>query len=84
VGRAPCEAKRRLSARNLFEFSVNMDQQNIPAHVAIIMDGNGRWAQKKGMLRVMGHRQGVRTVKEIVRAAPEVGVKIHTLYAFTT
>jgi undecaprenyl diphosphate synthase len=61
-----------------------MDQQNIPAHVAIIMDGNGRWAQKKGMLRVMGHRQGVRTVKEIVRAAPEVGVKILTLYAFST
>ncbi|MEJ2032362.1 MAG: isoprenyl transferase [Deltaproteobacteria bacterium] len=73
-----------MSARNLFEFSVNMDQQNIPAHVAIIMDGNGRWAQKKGMLRVMGHRQGVRTVKEIVRAAPEVGVKILTLYAFST
>jgi undecaprenyl diphosphate synthase len=61
-----------------------MDQQNIPAHVAIIMDGNGRWAKKQGMLRIMGHREGVRTVKEIVRAAPDAGIKVLTLYAFST
>jgi undecaprenyl diphosphate synthase len=61
-----------------------MGQNNLPTHVAIIMDGNGRWAQKQGMLRIMGHREGVRTVKEIVRAAPGVGIRTLTLYAFST
>jgi undecaprenyl diphosphate synthase len=62
-----------------------MEQQNaIPAHVAIIMDGNGRWAQNQGMMRIMGHRQGVRTVKQIVEAAPGIGIRILTLYAFST
>jgi undecaprenyl diphosphate synthase len=61
-----------------------MEQNKVPTHVAIIMDGNGRWAQNQGMLRIMGHREGVRTVKEIVRAAPEVGIRTLTLYAFST
>ncbi|CCQ97937.1 undecaprenyl pyrophosphate synthase [[Clostridium] ultunense Esp] len=56
----------------------------IPQHIAIIMDGNGRWAKERGMPRVVGHRAGMKTVKEITKAADEVGVKILTLYAFST
>ncbi|WCK52864.1 isoprenyl transferase [Aneurinibacillus sp. Ricciae_BoGa-3] len=57
---------------------------NIPQHVAIIMDGNGRWARRKGLPRVAGHRAGMKTVIEITRAADEKGVKVLTLYAFST
>ena len=55
-----------------------------PKHVAIIMDGNGRWAKQKGMLRVFGHRNGVKAVKQTVEAAAEIGIKVLTLYAFST
>ena len=55
----------------------------IPNHVAIIMDGNGRWAQGRGLPRVAGHRAGVQTVREIVKASIEAGVSILTLYAFS-
>ncbi|HSH12705.1 MAG TPA: isoprenyl transferase [Desulfurivibrionaceae bacterium] len=55
-----------------------------PAHVAIIMDGNGRWAKQRGLPRTVGHRQGVESVRAIVSAAPELGIKILTLYAFST
>lgn len=53
-------------------------------HVAIIMDGNGRWATRKGMPRLVGHRKGVERVREIVKACPDLGVKFLTLYAFST
>lgn len=56
----------------------------MPEHVAIIMDGNGRWANKKGHIRIFGHRHGVKTVREVIEAASEVGVKYLTLYAFST
>ena len=56
----------------------------IPTHIAIIMDGNGRWAKKRGLPRVAGHKRGVDTVKEIVEACAEVGVKFLTLYTFST
>lgn len=56
----------------------------IPQHVAIIMDGNGRWAKQKGKLRVFGHEKGSKTVKEIVEGCAELGVKNLTLYAFST
>jgi undecaprenyl diphosphate synthase len=55
----------------------------IPAHVAIIMDGNGRWAKQRRLPRVEGHRHGVESVRAVVRAAGEVGVKYLTLYAFS-
>src|SRR2546425_4639575 len=55
----------------------------LPAHVAIIMDGNGRWAKARHLPRVEGHRQGAESVRTIVRAAGEVGVKYLTLYAFS-
>ncbi|MFU2157646.1 isoprenyl transferase [Caldisericum sp. AR60] len=57
---------------------------SVPKHVAIIMDGNGRWAVEKGLKRIEGHRAGVKVVKEIVEASVEVGVKYLTLYAFST
>jgi undecaprenyl diphosphate synthase len=57
---------------------------DIPSHIAIIMDGNGRWAKKRGLPRVAGHKRGVDTVKEIVEACSEVGVKFLTLYTFST
>ncbi len=55
----------------------------VPQHVAVIMDGNGRWARERNMMRVQGHRAGVDSVREIVRTAGEVGVKYLTLYAFS-
>ncbi len=57
---------------------------NIPKHVAIIMDGNGRWAKMRGLPRPMGHRAGIRTVKKIIKCASEIGINILTLYAFST
>jgi undecaprenyl diphosphate synthase len=56
----------------------------LPAHVAIIMDGNGRWAKKRLLNRVKGHERGVETVRNIVRASREIGIKVLTLYAFST
>lgn len=56
----------------------------IPTHIAIIMDGNGRWAKKRGLPRVAGHRKGVETVREIVEICAEIGVQYLTLYTFST
>ncbi|MED1784773.1 isoprenyl transferase [Brevibacillus fortis] len=56
----------------------------IPEHVAIIMDGNGRWASKRSLPRVAGHRAGMKAVKEVVKAADEIGVRYITMYAFST
>lgn len=57
---------------------------NIPAHVAIIMDGNGRWAKARGLPRIAGHHNGMKAVKRITKAADRIGVKVLTLYAFST
>lgn len=57
---------------------------NIPHHVAIIMDGNGRWAEKKGLPKIAGHRAGIKSVEEAIEGAKELGVKILTLYTFST
>ena len=57
---------------------------NVPAHIAIIMDGNGRWAKEKGMVRLKGHQAGMESLREIVRACSEKGVKVLTVYAFST
>lgn len=65
-------------------FKDQINKDNIPKHVAIIMDGNGRWAQQKGEHRVFGHTQGVESVREALTAAGEIGVKYLTLYAFST
>jgi undecaprenyl diphosphate synthase len=58
--------------------------KTVPGHVAIIMDGNGRWARQRGLPRIFGHRAGVRSVEEVIKAAKESGVSILTLYAFST
>jgi len=61
-----------------------LDKDNIPEHVAIIMDGNGRWATEKGQMRLVGHATGVESVRESLTAASEINVKFLTLYAFST
>lgn len=59
-------------------------KEKLPRHVAVIMDGNGRWARKRGNSRVFGHRNGVRAVREVTEAAAELGIGYLTLYAFST
>lgn len=61
-----------------------IDRNKLPRHVAIIMDGNGRWAKQKGKTRIFGHQQGARSVKEVVKIAGELGIEYLTLYAFST
>lgn len=61
-----------------------MESGEIPQHVAIIMDGNGRWAKRRGMPRIAGHKEGVNSVRDIVEACGQLGVKYLTLYAFST
>jgi undecaprenyl diphosphate synthase len=61
-----------------------MDKDQLPRHVAIIMDGNGRWAQARGMSRTQGHLEGVKRVEEIIRAARDMGIEFLTIYAFST
>jgi len=65
-------------------FRNSLDIKNIPEHIAIIMDGNGRWAAKHGKARVVGHENGVESVRAVVEGAGEIGVKHLTLYAFST
>ncbi len=66
------------------DFQEKIDLEKLPQHVAIIMDGNGRWARMRGKHRVFGHEQGVVAVRETVTAAAELGIKHLTLYAFST
>jgi undecaprenyl diphosphate synthase len=61
-----------------------IDIQNLPQHIAVIMDGNGRWAKLHNMPRLFGHKQGVKAVREITEASAELGIKFLTLYAFST
>ena len=61
-----------------------LDMDNIPQHIAIIMDGNGRWAKARGKIRTQGHKVGAETLKTIVRAADTLGIKAITAYAFST
>ena len=61
-----------------------IDKNNIPHHIAVIMDGNGRWAKKRGMSREYGHRAGRKSVKKIIESCIELGIKNLTLYAFST
>lgn len=65
-------------------FRNRLDKNRIPKHVAIIMDGNGRWAEKHGKARVFGHESGVESVRDVVEGAGEVGIDFLTLYAFST
>jgi undecaprenyl diphosphate synthase len=75
------ESKADRESRLLEEIRVH---GNLPAHVAVIMDGNGRWARRRGFPRVEGHRRGVERVRDAVRAAGDLGLKVLTLYTFST
>ena len=66
------------------ELSKDIDNQRIPEHVAIIMDGNGRWATQKGFPRSFGHNQGVSVLKKIIKISKKLGCKVLTVYAFST
>ncbi|HRZ96262.1 MAG TPA: isoprenyl transferase [Paludibacter sp.] len=65
-------------------FKEQVDKTRLPEHVAIIMDGNGRWAKERGYNRIFGHHNGVKSVREVTEAAAEIGIKYLTLYAFST
>ncbi|KAB7732161.1 isoprenyl transferase [Rudanella paleaurantiibacter] len=62
----------------------HIDPSNLPQHIAVIMDGNGRWAKKQGAARVFGHRNAIQAVREVTEGCAELGVKYLTLYAFST
>ncbi|MCG2676884.1 isoprenyl transferase [bacterium] len=66
------------------ELLSKLDKSRIPKHVAIIMDGNGRWAKKRGLPRMAGHRKGINRLREIIPAAKNYGIKFLTLFAFST
>lgn len=65
-----------------FKDKINIDK--LPVHVAVIMDGNGRWARRRGQERIFGHHQGVKAVRKVIEAAAELGIQYLTLYAFST
>ncbi len=65
-------------------FKEKINPDNLPRHIAIIMDGNGRWAKNQGLMRAVGHEKGTKSVRDVVEGASEVGIKNLTLYAFST
>jgi undecaprenyl diphosphate synthase len=65
-------------------YKEHIDFNNLPRHIAVIMDGNGRWAKKKGAMRIFGHKNAVQAVKDVTEGCGELGVKYLTLYAFST
>jgi undecaprenyl diphosphate synthase len=69
---------------NTSKITSNMDTDNLPAHIGIIMDGNGRWAKKRGLPRHLGHQEGMKKVVHIVEVCKEIGIRNLTLYAFST
>ncbi len=73
-----------MSSKPSFSDSTQLDPQRLPTHVAIIMDGNGRWAKKRLLNRIQGHEKGAETVRTIVRTCREAGIAHLTLYAFST
>jgi len=76
--------KKFLNSKTMLSAYPDLDAANLPAHVAIIMDGNGRWAKKRLLNRIKGHEQGTEAVRSIVRTCRELGISILTLYAFST
>ncbi|MFH0881487.1 MAG: isoprenyl transferase [bacterium] len=74
-------AKRSIKS---FEENLRANADRLPAHIAFIMDGNGRWAKERGMPRMFGHREGVKSVREMVETGVELGIKVMTFYTFST
>ncbi|MEL6911713.1 MAG: isoprenyl transferase [Cyanobacteria bacterium J06629_2] len=73
-----------MTARLLTNFSTAIDQARLPKHVAVIMDGNGRWAKQRGLPRIEGHRRGATALKEMLRYCKDLGISTLTAYAFST
>lgn len=71
------------SSPDIEDCRARLDRNRMPHHVAIIMDGNGRWAKERGLPRIEGHRRGYKTVRQIVRDAGDLGIKVLTLYVFS-
>jgi len=69
---------------NQVDYKSELNIKKLPKHVAIIMDGNGRWAKQKGLIRTIGHEKGSSAVREVVEASAEIGIEYLTLYAFST
>jgi undecaprenyl diphosphate synthase len=70
--------------QSLLELPTDLDKNRLPNHVAVIMDGNGRWAKKRGLPRIMGHQKGVDTLKDLLRCCDDWGISALTAYAFST
>ncbi len=70
--------------QSLIELPTDLEQERLPRHVAVIMDGNGRWAKKRGLPRIVGHQKGVDSLKNLLRCCDDWGVEILTAYAFST
>ncbi|WP_432400500.1 isoprenyl transferase [Wukongibacter sp. M2B1] len=66
------------------DYIKEIDEENIPRHVAIIMDGNGRWARKRNLPRIAGHKAGVEALRDIIKSSSNIGIQYLTLYAFST
>ena len=75
--------RSRRMPKKATELLEQIDRTALPAHIAIIMDGNGRWARKRGLPRVAGHRAGISAVREVVEGSAELGIPVLTLYAFS-
>lgn len=71
-------------ASKILKMSILIDKENLPRHIAVIMDGNGRWARKQGAKRIFGHRNAILAVRETSETCAEMGIKYLTLYAFST
>lgn len=76
--------KSEKAIQSIDERVASLSQQDVPNHIAIIMDGNGRWANKRALPRFLGHREGMQNIRRITRAANRMGVGAITLYAFST
>ncbi len=75
---------RKLKRGATKEVSNEVDKENLPKHIAIIMDGNGRWAVSRNLPRISGHKAGVEAVREVIRYSSDIGIQFLTLYAFST
>ena len=73
----------RVLRSNGMDLLQQIDRSALPAHIAIIMDGNGRWARKRGLPRVAGHRAGIQAVRDVVEGSAQLGIPVLTLYAFS-
>ncbi|HPA36993.1 MAG TPA: polyprenyl diphosphate synthase, partial [Chitinophagales bacterium] len=73
-----------LKTTEIIAYKEKIDSTRLPQHIAIIMDGNGRWAKAQGKHRIFGHKNGVKAVREVTEGCAEIGVKYLTLYAFST